>query len=390
VQSILKILLGQLGANGDCLYATVLARQIRHDYPDAHLTWAISSQCRHLIDNNPHVDAIWEWSINDWAAYNTAWQSLERALFRAPQNEAGFDKLVLSQILPSNIRNYDGTVRPSILRAYGAPITVPVDSVIELTDAEQSRVAQFAEQQHLADFEHCVLFECSSKSGQSYVTPKFAVEVARKVHEVLPGCGFVFSTHQSVDESLPYVISARDLTMRENAALTHHCSMFVGCGSGLTVVATSSGARELPNIQVLNASKSVYASFRHDFEYFGKSTSRFVEMGDAKADRVAEAVISVCRDGVAGAKSEFDRPIAVFFEDYISRVEKWAIRHGKYIDAVESLAVTVERYGWNERLLAFGKKRLSRLMPKDPLMMDPLTARKARQSLEQLLASAAD
>ncbi len=55
-----KILLGQLGRRGDCLYATAVARQIKEDFPVCHLTWAISSMCRPVIDNNPYVDKIWE------------------------------------------------------------------------------------------------------------------------------------------------------------------------------------------------------------------------------------------------------------------------------------------------------------------------------------------
>src|SRR5512138_3038540 len=41
-----RVLLGQLEANGDCVYATTVARQIKTDNPDCHLTWAIGSRCR--------------------------------------------------------------------------------------------------------------------------------------------------------------------------------------------------------------------------------------------------------------------------------------------------------------------------------------------------------
>ena len=45
---------------GDCLYVTAVARQIKQDYPGCHLTWAISSRCSQVIQNNPYVDEIWE------------------------------------------------------------------------------------------------------------------------------------------------------------------------------------------------------------------------------------------------------------------------------------------------------------------------------------------
>jgi ADP-heptose:LPS heptosyltransferase len=55
-----KILLVQLFSNGDCLYATAVARQIKKDYPGCHLTWAIAGFCKSIIANNPYVDEIME------------------------------------------------------------------------------------------------------------------------------------------------------------------------------------------------------------------------------------------------------------------------------------------------------------------------------------------
>ena len=90
-----------------------------------------------------------------------------------------FDHIVLSQIWPNNLQNYDGTVRPSILRSYGRPITVPIENVIRLTDDELERTEGYALQNGLAAFRHRILFECSSRSGQSFITPDLAQEVAR-------------------------------------------------------------------------------------------------------------------------------------------------------------------------------------------------------------------
>lgn len=55
-----RILLGQLGANGDCLYATALARQLKQDFPGCHLTWAVGAANRGVLANNPDIDALWE------------------------------------------------------------------------------------------------------------------------------------------------------------------------------------------------------------------------------------------------------------------------------------------------------------------------------------------
>ena len=366
----MKILLGQLGANGDCLYATTLARQIKHDFPESQLTWAISQQCAHLLDNNPDVDDIWVWPITDWAGHISAWHALERSVLRNQQSIEPFEKIYLSQIVPGNLRHYDGTVRPSIFRAYPNKISVPIDSVIRLADSEQQRVEEFVAAHKIKAYEHVFLFECSSKSGQSKVTPEYALEVAKGVAQHSANTLFVLSTHETIDSDLDNVVSAKSLSMRENAALTHYCSMFLGCGSGLTVVATSSAAKPIPNVQILDAKKSVYASFFHDFQFFGLSTERFIEIGDGDPQKIIDVIVSFIESGLDETRVSFHQPIPVHFRDYIDRIEKWAIRQGKYMDALESLMHTVDRYGWCDELWRFGKSRVAKIADRDPIRLN--------------------
>ncbi len=131
-----RLLLGQLGANGDCLYATNLARQLRQDYPQAHITWAISTQCIGLLRNNPHIDDVWEIEIPDWSGQAVVWRVFEREATRRLLRHQ-FDHVYFSQISPNNFQNFDGTVRPSILRSYGRSITVPIENVIVLTEEKK-------------------------------------------------------------------------------------------------------------------------------------------------------------------------------------------------------------------------------------------------------------
>ena len=55
-----KFLIVMLSANGDCAMVTAIARQIKYNDPGNYITWAIGYKCRQVIDNNPHVDHIWE------------------------------------------------------------------------------------------------------------------------------------------------------------------------------------------------------------------------------------------------------------------------------------------------------------------------------------------
>ena len=48
----------------------------------------------------------------------------------------------------------------------------------------------------------------------------------------------------------------------------------------------------------------------------------------------------------------------VRFEFYKELIEENLLKHGRSWDALESLAVTTNRYGWNNDLYVFGKERI--------------------------------
>ena len=54
----MRVALVQLAAYGDCLFATLVARQIKRDHPGCHLTWVIGDKFASILDGNPHVDAV--------------------------------------------------------------------------------------------------------------------------------------------------------------------------------------------------------------------------------------------------------------------------------------------------------------------------------------------
>ncbi len=385
----MRVLLGQLGSNGDCFYATVLAHQIKKDYPGCQLTWAISTLCKSVIRNNPHVDEVWEIPVKDSAEQESAWYTFEAEVLRRQNGVySAFDKIFLPQIWPNNFRNYDGTVRPSILRAYGRQITVPVETVIILEEEEINNVEWFRAKHQLEKYEHVILFECSSKSGQSYVTPEFSLEVADLLLKRVKNACVIPSSHVPIDSGRQDIIDGSVLSIRECAGLTHHCTQFVGCGSGLTVVATSGGTKKLPNIQLLKGLTSVYASFAHDFDYFGKPSDQFVELYDAPASTVADALEMVCREGHEACRARFhNHSREVTFGFYASLIDRWLLQSMKFADAARSTLVTAERYGWHSELLHFARYAVAPNVLHDPTCRLPDVEQEMKQYLDTVYST---
>jgi hypothetical protein len=250
-------------------------------------------------------------------------------------------------------------VRPSILRSYGRPITVPIENVILLTPEEIDRVERFAKEERLRDFEHRILFECSSKSGQSFVSPELAQEIARRVYEILPAATIIFSTNIPMRLNDKRSRYAGNLSLRETAYLTRDCTLFVGAGSGGTVAASSTASRPLPMIQLLSAATSVFASFAHDFEYFGVGGRPVLEMTNEDPGVIADCIATACREGIETAMSRFDGRIPVRFDYYFSLIDRCLLKSYRFLDAARSLTVTAERYGWTRDLIDFGQTKIA-------------------------------
>ncbi len=343
----LKILLGQLNSIGDCLYATTIARQIKEDFPGCHLTWAIASYCRQVIKNNSYVDDVWEIQAPNKKEERKFWNGFEAEAKRRLKN-GDFDKAFFTQIFPNNIQNYDGTVRSSIFRGYPYPITVPVQPVIRLTDEEVQNVKSFAERNRLNEKSSVILFECSSSSGQSFVTPEFAVEVSKQVIQKEKNWAIILSSNKKIDTGYPNILDGSTVSYRENAELTKYCSLIVGCSSGISWICTSDWAKPLPFIQVLKGKTGMYASMVHDAEYFGLPTEHIIELFDCTSQQLTECIRNALNN-FAEAREKYHQKVRVRLNHYFPFVLSVMVKgffKGHFIKGLKSFNLTYKRYGW--------------------------------------------
>lgn len=354
----MRILLGHLGSNGDCLYATAVAKQIKQDYPGCHLTWAVSSLARSVLRNNADIDAVWEIKLGSWADMVACWYSFEREAMRL-HGSGFFDRVFPTQISPARFENYDGTIRPSIFRNFGCSVAAPTEITVNLADEDLATVDLWTRANIPDGAWPVILFECSSKSGQSFVTPAWAVSVAERVLANYPRACIILSTAERVLSANPRIVSAGGLTMLQNARLTHSADLFIGCGSGLTVVTTSDAAkRTLPSIQVLRRETSVYASMRHDLRHFGRSSDHILEITNQDDAHLAAVIALVLDGGFSEAKLRYDDPVPLTFDWYLTLLRDNVVAHGAYADAAQSLLITAERYSIVSQLRDFARREV--------------------------------
>lgn len=298
-----KFLIGQLACYGDCLFATTIAKQIKHDHPGCHITWAVAARYRSILEHNPDIDAIWEIAVPGNDFYNIGWNNFEAAA-KAKKANGDFDEIIFSQIHPLNWVNYNGTIRGTTLSTYNKPITVSRDPVVQLTAKEEEQVLQFALRNNLKDFKQVVLFECAPGSGQSKLTPQFALAVAKKITALHKDVCFILSTPNKLQGNDRQIIDASELTFRQNAALTHYCTLLIGCSSGITWISTSTAAKKLPMIQLLNAKGFIFAGVHYDFEINKIDNSQLIELVDYDERKIENVLQDYFSNGIIVAKAK--------------------------------------------------------------------------------------
>lgn len=344
-----RFLIGQLGSFGDCLYATTVAHQIKKEYPDCHLTWAVGSIYRSILDGNPYIDEIWEFPISSRNDLQDRWQQFENEA-NERKKRGDFDEIFLTQVFPNNLKNFDGTLRSSIFRGYPRPITVPVTPVMRLSPEEVENVRIFAESHHLKEKKQVILFECSPKSGQSFVTLDFALNVSKKIIEQKPDLCVILSTNEPVYSDDERIVDGSLLSFRENAELTKYCTLLIGCSSGISWLCTSDWAKPLPMVQLLKKGTSVYASFVHDHEYQGMPTDTIIEMTDCSVDKLSKCVEIIINNSFTVAHQIFHEQIKNNFNRYALTIDCVLLQNKKYKEAFTSLKYTIKRYGFRPQI----------------------------------------
>ncbi|UBB89228.1 hypothetical protein J4771_10170 [Candidatus Kaistella beijingensis] len=296
-----KFLIGQLGCFGDCLYATTIAKQIKHDYPNSHVTWAVHKKYKSILELNPHIDEFW--IIENPDLYDDGWLEFENEALRR-KKQGIFDEVIFSQIGSYNFIRFDGTIRSTILNAYKNKITVDASPVIRLSDKEVETVKIFAERNNLSKYKHVVLFECSPGSGQSNMNFDLALEISKEITKNNSDVCFVLSTLNEIEEHNPQIISAKALSFRENAELTKYCTLLLGCSSGITWLSTSDWAKKLPTIQVLNDEFYIFAGVSYDSEKCGKSLE-VVELLNPNKEKIISCLENYFSSDIQNVKSKF-------------------------------------------------------------------------------------
>lgn len=309
---IKKILLVQLFSNGDCLYATAVARQIKKDFPDHKLVWAVADFCSPILLNNPFIDEVLEIrNINK----NQVWETHETVMkLKKLEGKTYYKVFVTHDTFGDTKANFAGSIRSRVLKSYPYPITVPVQPILQFNDKEISNARAFFEKNNLEAFKTIILFEYAPLSSQVYMTKEIAIKISISITEQIPGTAIILSSANKINTNHYGIIDGSMLTLRETAAFTHYCHLLLGCSSGITWITTSTGAKFLPMVQLIDKDALFLNSPANDFALFNIKHNGVIELQDHSFINIVNCIKAISEFGIDSAFKIFHKPTPYNFK----------------------------------------------------------------------------
>jgi hypothetical protein len=301
-----SIWLLHLFSNGDCLYATTIARQIKKDYPGSALVWIISLKCAAMLKNNPDIDEIKTVDIIPGKDPIKLYEELVKSAVQKKEQGEILD-FFATQIIGDNFAQYDGCVRTSIYRCYPKPISIDQTPILCLEESEKKASSVFFSNHQLDKYKRRILFECAPMSGQALMTEQFIAAVCKQIIDRTDAC-IILSSYKTIPIDLPGVIDGSTLSIRETVAFSHSCDLLIGCSSGITWACTSTAGKDIPMLQILDKKAYIFNPPSIAIELAGGSNQQIIELFDFEETSISSCVATVFEKGIVAAKTLYNQP----------------------------------------------------------------------------------
>lgn len=304
-----RILLVQLGANGDCLFVTTIAKQIKEiDYPGCNLTWMIGKRYRQVIKNNPFIDRIVEVPIQDITDTKYFRERIPE-LIESESKIYSYDHVFVTDYTYINYDKWFGTTRSSLFRCYPHSFKINPQPLIFLDYEEQIQVNLFCNTNNITDSTYNILFECAPQSGQSRMNFETAHHIANILVSEIDNCKIILSSPTKFESNNVNIIDGSVISWRCNAELVNYCHLFIGCSSGISWLITSNWCKKIPSIQIIDPNYmqgKISASVILDYTYFGLDTSDIIEMKNPRNVEIISCISEVISGNFQIAKIKSD------------------------------------------------------------------------------------
>ncbi len=333
-----------LYSNGDCLFATPVAKFLKQKYPGCKVSWAVASGIHKILENNPYIDEI---IIHNNIIKNNRGQIRKIVSeYEAQKSQGIWDEVYFLQIADKNQGYFTGNTRNAILAAFPFKID-DITPVIELTNQEIDNAARFIEQHKIKSYSNRIVFEFAPMSGQSTLTIDKAINIARHIIAREKDTCIILSSHIQFTSPDAKIIDGSVLTFRENAELIKACNLILGTSSGISWLSTTSYCQpQIRMIQLVNKGYIFPNYLSVDFKRNNIDSSILIETEDENlANTTADIVVAGIKN-FEEAKRKYNINIKVRFNT-TPKIVYDAICYGQFRALYRHWKLNIQQYGLN-------------------------------------------
>jgi hypothetical protein len=186
-----------------------------------------------------------------------------------------------------------------------------------LSQDEIDKVTAFRTHHNLSSYKNVILFECAPTSGQSKdITLSFAIELSREIVAKEPDTCIILSSPKKIETGDERIVDGSELTFRENAELANHCTLFIGCSSGITWLLTSEWVSPLPMIELLDKDYAIFYGVKYDHEVQHLSHDHIMEIMTFSEEKILDAVLLTLKGKWGEATRKYNEDYRVTYRSF--------------------------------------------------------------------------
>lgn len=287
-----KICLIQTGCWGDNINSTLMFKPIHDHFDNCVLDVHTSINYASAFENNPYINKLVKYKAD------TKQEALHLTLTIPKQiANSGYDKILAPHPM-FNPDKWTSIKNPSLdtniicawiraLEENGIEYDLPLETVLQLTGVEVSKVKKFMNGiKSFAKFRN-ILMEVHGESGQTFWDHTWTIKVGKylldnKTTNLFISRKFNGGDVADLSSHAPgRVFFVGDLSIRECAELFNHCDAFFSVSSGLSNACNTNWCKnDIKWIETVNSKTATSAPIRKEGKVFWHQSDqgKFIEM----------------------------------------------------------------------------------------------------------------
>jgi hypothetical protein len=135
-------------------------------------------------------------------------------------------------------------------------------------------------------------------------------------------------------------------------ALTHYCTLLLGCSSGISWAAISTAAKSLPMVQILAPGAYYFNPLSLTFRKLNRHTGMLLELVQFSKEKLGEIFSDIFREGFEPARRKHHQQVTVQFKLFRGIIHNF-LKKGRFSEIITFIRINLKENGYNLSMLKY-------------------------------------